>query len=853
MCWDPNFAPRVVDTAQHNDGNRPLDRVVAVDPLYSFTDWVQFRHSHEIGTRKEFMLEKHSIDAFNEEEYSVKAWPIVYISQMTNSAMLLFFLEPSSHDSMLPREGEACDIVVPKFGKSPARRVDNPCSLWHIRDDALEKCLAFEIYLENKKKIMEAFPKLGLVQRKMKISRLSDLQCLRVTIELRVSTSTRDAELNALYTLEQGRKNQGTGSSQWQIDAYRYFVNLRSPTGLMRLFWRFPHMLDPILKPETTSPPLVKLFQALNDQQKSAFMDLLKEIPNGICIVHGCPGAGKTHWNLVVAAALQSRDEVMLSGAQSPTPWNNKVLYLIDINRPLNDTANKMARLYGELGLTKKCRIDGSTVPRVAIRMHCWSYEKTTASRNRLQAEWEELNHRMEQRGKAEELGQRSSTQQTGNSGAEATGNSNKGPLQQFMSKIDESQRLDIYQFSTAFRKAEQSFMSGADQGEDRIAPSLDEAAWAMYQRFKDTKYARLSTIRRRINLVRNANLDYLENSELETIYRDTLLDADIVFITPVSASKFSSSMFSPTLVIFDEAPHARELSTLIPLAHFNPAVWIFSGDVRQTKPFVKSSGNDTCKNEYIEQLRVSMMERAHRKNLDSPSLNINHRARGNLQRLASTLFYRDRMIPAIDPQQTHDIPPSTAHLRSRYIMPMKRNQGHQVSRLLVRLKDPGSATQVDERSWWHPGHQRWVMDLVLKLLKDGEFRQIRGDGEGTILIMAFYKQAFIQYRKAIRELKTRHPAFKDRVVEARTVDSAQGHEADVVILDFVRHRVTSHLNNPNRLCVALTRARQAEFILMHKDMISRLEYATCSLGNMVSICKRAGEYISDPAQLTDA
>ncbi|KAI7781523.1 hypothetical protein LA080_014699 [Diaporthe eres] len=172
----------------------------------------QFRERHGIGTWKEFMLEKQSIDVFNEEEYSFKAWPIVYISQLNNSTMLLFFLKPSSHDAMLPREGEACDIVVPKLGKSPATQVDNPCSLWRIRDDALEKCLALEIYLENKQKIMAAFPKLRLPHKEMSIPPLSDQRCFRVTIELRVSTSTRDAELNALSTLEQGRKNQRTGS-----------------------------------------------------------------------------------------------------------------------------------------------------------------------------------------------------------------------------------------------------------------------------------------------------------------------------------------------------------------------------------------------------------------------------------------------------------------------------------------------------------------------------------------------------------------------------------------------------------------------------------------------------------------
>lgn len=828
---------------------------MAVNPVLSFSSWSAYTDRHETGTLKEFLLDKESIDKFNSKRHAFNAWPIVYIRQLRDSAVLLFFLEPSDHDSMLPKEGESCDMVIRGFGKTLARRVDNPCSLWRIRDDVWEKCSAFEIHLQKKDRIMEAFPDLKLRGPKVHIRPSSELESQRVTIELRVSTSTRDAELSALRMLELGRKGQVTGSSQWQLHAYKYFVNLSSPTGHMRLFCMFPHMMDPILKPETTSPRLVELFQRLNEQQKSAFKNLLDNIPNGICIVHGCPGAGKTHFNLAVVAAMQSRDEIMLSGAQSPSPWSNKVLYLIDINRPLNDTANKMARLYGELGLTKTSKTDGSRGPRVAIRMYCWSYEKTSASRNRLQAEWDELNHRMEHRGSTEESQQRPSAQQAGDSAAAETNESNKGPLQKYNAKIDESQKLPFHRFASSFRKAQHSSMSRADRGEDCLAPTLDDAAWAMYQRFKDTKYARLTTIRRRMDLVRSTDLELLENSELDTIYRDTLLDADIIFTTPVSASKFSSSMFSPALVIFDEAPHARELSTLIALAHFNPAAWIFSGDVRQTKPFVRSFGDRPCRNEYAGQLRVSMMERSCHKNPDAPSLNINHRARGNLQQLASELFYRAKMVPAIKPQHPGAIPPSTAHLRNNYIMPMKRNEGDQVSRLLVALKDPGPVTQVDQRSWWHPGHQRWVMDLVLKLLRDSEFRQTNGVGQGTILIMAFYKQAFIQYRKAIRELKARNPAFKDRIVEARTVDTAQGHEADVVILDSVRQRPTSHLENPNRLCVALTRARQAEFILMHKDMIAWLADGSIfrTLRAMVSTCRTSGEYISDPAQLTDA
>lgn len=819
-----------------------------LDPLYSFTrEPGRFVKRHRLGTCKEFMLEKAAIDEFNRSEHSFKAWPIVYLRKMKDSAVLLFFVKPSEHDAMLPKEGEDCDIFIPEFPTSRATRVDNPCTLWRVRAGFLARCLAFEVHLQNIEKIAKKFP--GLRQRK---SIPSQLIFLEVTFELRVSTSTRNAELRALGMLDQARQNLFDGLSQWQINAYKFFVRLSGPYWYMRLFSYFSHMRELFETPETTSPKLVELFQTLNDQQKHAFTDLLNNVPNGICIIHGCPGAGKTHFNLVVAAAMQWKDEILHSQDQSPTPWKNKILYLIDINRPLTDAANKMARLYAELDLTKECNIDGSCAPRIAIRMYCWSYEKLTASRNRLKAEWEELNHRMEESGQPEVPQDQSNAQENGNVPTTTT-QSTRGPLERFRGRVDDSEQLQIHDFASAFRSAEHTMRARANQPEGGVvAPTLDEAAWAMYERFKDTKYARLRTIRHHMDLVRSTDLGYLENSELETLYRDTLQDADMVFTTPVSASKFSSSMFSPTLVIFDEAPHSRELSTLIALAHFNPAAWILSGDIRQTKPYVRSIGSQPCKDKYGPQLQVSMMERAHRQNPNRPSLNINHRAHGGLEKLASLLFYFGRMIPAIDPSQPGAIPPSTAHLRDKYIMPMKRNEGSKVSRLLISLKDPGGACCPDKRSWYHPGHQRWVMELVLELLKDRHFRRTNGEGPGTILIMAPYKEAAIRYRKAIRELKNLYSAFSERVVEARSVDTAQGHEADAVILDLVRQRPTPHLEEANRLCVGLTRARQCEFVLMHKDLIRNVQGDNTCLAKMVSTCKELGEFVSDPPPLAD-
>lgn len=50
--------------------------------------------------------------------------------------------------------------------------------------------------------------------------------------------------------------------------------------------------------------------------------------------------------------------------------------------------------------------------------------------------------------------------------------------------------------------------------------------------------------------------------------------------------------------------------------------------------------------------------------------------------------------------------------------------------------------------------------------------------------------------------------------VELCTVDRFQGHEADLVIISFARPRATSFLESPNRLNVALTRARYQRVII---------------------------------------
>ena len=53
--------------------------------------------------------------------------------------------------------------------------------------------------------------------------------------------------------------------------------------------------------------------------------------------------------------------------------------------------------------------------------------------------------------------------------------------------------------------------------------------------------------------------------------------------------------------------------------------------------------------------------------------------------------------------------------------------------------------------------------------------------------------------------------------IELCTVDRFQGHEADLVFISVANTRPTSFLESPNRLNVALTRARYQRVVIGHR------------------------------------
>ena len=108
-----------------------------------------------------------------------------------------------------------------------------------------------------------------------------------------------------------------------------------------------------------------------------------------------------------------------------------------------------------------------------------------------------------------------------------------------------------------------------------------------------------------------------------------------------------------------------------------------------------------------------------------------------------------------------------------------------------------------------------------------------RNDGSPwMVAVLTFYRGQEREIRDHLRRWTGSASAMRhfrrgsrDRpymVIELCTVDRFQGHEADLVLISFANHRPTSFLESPNRLNVALTRARYQRVVIGDRGTMMR-------------------------------
>lgn len=259
-----------------------------------------------------------------------------------------------------------------------------------------------------------------------------------------------------------------------------------------------------------------------------------------------------------------------------------------------------------------------------------------------------------------------------------------------------------------------------------------------------------------------------------------------------------SAQIVAPkSVVIIDEAGTVPEYKLPLLLTMRVEAI-VAIGDQNQLQPF-SHARQDTPMDGFFQRAVKSLDGRV-------PMLTEQYRMHPAICELVSDQFYRNRLVT-----------------------------GETVAAL--RLSVPGGGIvwrdyqDVDaERSGktkkWNPVE----VDMLAAFMCD-ELPALLREGK-SVAIITFYKQQFLelmrvgedaQVVKSREEMKHGKPGdtrFRDPDFRIVTVDAAQGSEADVVVLSCVRcnlNRSLGFITDKNRLCVALSRARERLIVIGSK------------------------------------
>lgn len=159
----------------------------------------------------------------------------------------------------------------------------------------------------------------------LKIQVFEDSPELKVVFELRHSTHTRDLELKCLEIMKE----------EHNLKQLEYFISSK-PSSTLNIDNIIPSLFDPTKISDQKSSDIAKnIIDSFNSDQLGAYNQLAR-LPMRNFFLPGCPRSGKTYWALSVALLFQTN---------IPT----RVLYLMDINKPLLKIADRMRQRYEEV------------------------------------------------------------------------------------------------------------------------------------------------------------------------------------------------------------------------------------------------------------------------------------------------------------------------------------------------------------------------------------------------------------------------------------------------------------------------------------------------------------------------
>jgi hypothetical protein len=287
----------------------------------------------------------------------------------------------------------------------------------------------------------------------------------------------------------------------------------------------------------------------------------------------------------------------------------------------------------------------------------------------------------------------------------------------------------------------------------------------------------------------------------------ETTAEASIMMDSKASLSTMDGLVSAdllprPSIVIIDEAGTVPEYKFPLLLTHHVEAI-VAIGDQNQLQPFSHTKDDQDEKPDGFFQRAVKALDKK------VPMLKEQYRMHPAISDLVSNLFYRGELTTA----------PSILERRMA------------VPRGGIEWRDyPDIDAEYDDRvKRWNPVEVdmigMFMCDELPRLLRNGK----------SVAIITFYKHHFnkimemgeemgVVYTKTEAKAKPGAGRFKDANFRIVTVDAAQGSEADVIVLSCVRcnrQHTLGFITDKNRLCVALSRAREQLIIIGSSKTLS--------------------------------
>ncbi|KAG7494034.1 NFX1-type zinc finger-containing protein 1 [Solea senegalensis] len=269
------------------------------------------------------------------------------------------------------------------------------------------------------------------------------------------------------------------------------------------------------------------------------------------------------------------------------------------------------------------------------------------------------------------------------------------------------------------------------------------------------------------------------------------LKKATVIGMTTTGAAKYRSVLqqVRPRLVIVEEAAQVFEAHTITTLSQACQHL-ILIGDHQQLHP--SATVYELARNFNLE---ISMFERMVNMGIPYVRLNYQHRMRPDIARLLTPHIYKtlENHSSVLDYEDIKGLNTNLFFVEHNHLEEMKDGKSHQNL------------------------HEAMFVVALCRYLLLQEYKPEQ------ITILTTYTSQFHCLRKLM-------PASQFLGVRVHVVDKYQGEENDIILLSLVRsnhHGKVGFLSIPNRVCVALSRAKKGLYCIGNSATLSRVKLWT--------------------------